>query len=159
MAQRAEGSPRRRPRQGRAATAAKTGTGRALRRAAAAAMEDEIIRILYEFARSQLYPVAKIHRKAERMAIVATGGYGRGAAGARLRHRSAVSAALQADRLGRVDRGSDPLLPVGHGAEGRPRHALGRRMHPPGQGGHDHPHRHPRSALPARRPQALSTSW
>ena len=28
-------------------------------------------------------------------------------------------------------------------------------MHPPGQGGHDHPHRHSRSALPARRPQAV----
>ena len=77
------------------------------------------------------------------------------AAGARLRHRSVVPAALQADRLGRVDRGSDPLLPVGHRTEGRPRHPLGRRMHPPGQGGHDHPHRHPGSALPARRPQAV----
>ena len=76
-------------------------------------------------------------------------------AGAGLRHRSAVPAALQADRLGRVGRRGDPLLPVGHGAEGRPRHALGRRMHPPGQGGHDDPHRDPRGALPARRPQAV----
>ena len=32
-------------------------------------------------------------------------------------------------------------------------------MHPPGQGGHDHPHRHARSALPARRPQRCSTNW
>ena len=76
-------------------------------------------------------------------------------AGARLRHRSAVPASLQADRLGRVGRRGHPLLPVGHRAEGRPRHALGRRMHPPGQGRHDDPHRAAGGALPARRPQAL----
>ncbi|MGA8562693.1 MAG: nucleotidyltransferase domain-containing protein, partial [Pseudolabrys sp.] len=39
-------------------------------------MEDEIIRILYEFARSQ-YP-SENPSEGERMAIVATGGYGRG---------------------------------------------------------------------------------
>ena len=76
-------------------------------------------------------------------------------AGAGLRHRSAVPAALQADGVGRVGRRGDPLLPVGSRAEGRPRHALDRRMHPPGQGGHDDPHRHPGIALPARRPQAV----
>ncbi len=75
--------------------------------------------------------------------------------GAGLRHRSPVRAALQADRLGRVDRRGDPLLPVGHGAEGRPRHALDRRVHPPGQGRHDDPHRDPRGALPARRSRPL----
>ena len=47
------------------------------------------------------------------------------------------------------------LLPVGHGAQGRPRDALGRRVHPPGQGRHDHPHRAARGALPARRPRAV----
>ena len=56
---------------------------------------------------------------------------------ARLRHRSPVPASLQADRLGRVGRRRHSLLPVGHGAEGRPRDALGRRVHPPGQGRHD----------------------
>ena len=40
-------------------------------------MEDEIIRILFEFARS-ICIRRKIRRKAERMAVVATGGYGRG---------------------------------------------------------------------------------
>jgi len=39
-------------------------------------MEDEIIRILYEFARSQ-YP-SENPSEGERMAVVATGGYGRG---------------------------------------------------------------------------------
>src|SRR6476620_5993391 len=40
-------------------------------------MEDEIIRILYEFARTHLYP-SQNPSEAERMAVVATGGYGRG---------------------------------------------------------------------------------
>ena len=40
-------------------------------------MEDEIIRILFEFARKHLYP-SQNPSEAERMAVVATGGYGRG---------------------------------------------------------------------------------
>ena len=40
-------------------------------------MEDEIIRILFEFARKHLYP-SDNPSEAERMAVVATGGYGRG---------------------------------------------------------------------------------
>ncbi len=40
-------------------------------------MEDEIIRLLYEFARKHLYP-SQNPSEAERMAVVATGGYGRG---------------------------------------------------------------------------------
>ena len=40
-------------------------------------MQDEIIRVLYEFAAKHLYP-AQNPSEAERMAIVATGGYGRG---------------------------------------------------------------------------------
>jgi [protein-PII] uridylyltransferase len=40
-------------------------------------MQDEIIRVLYEFAGKYLYP-AQNPSEAERMAIVATGGYGRG---------------------------------------------------------------------------------
>jgi [protein-PII] uridylyltransferase len=40
-------------------------------------MEDEIIRILYEFARKHLYP-SQNPSEAEHMAVVATGGYGRG---------------------------------------------------------------------------------
>jgi [protein-PII] uridylyltransferase len=40
-------------------------------------MQDEIIRILFEFAQRHLYP-ADNPSEAERMAIVATGGYGRG---------------------------------------------------------------------------------
>jgi [protein-PII] uridylyltransferase len=40
-------------------------------------MEDEIIRILFDFARQHLYP-SQNPSEAERMAVVATGGYGRG---------------------------------------------------------------------------------
>ena len=40
-------------------------------------MEDEIIQILYEFARKHLYP-SQNPSEAERMAVIATGGYGRG---------------------------------------------------------------------------------
>jgi [protein-PII] uridylyltransferase len=41
------------------------------------AMQDEIIRVLFEFAGKHLYP-SENPSEAERMAIVATGGYGRG---------------------------------------------------------------------------------
>ena len=40
-------------------------------------MEDEIIRLLFDFARKHLYPSTN-PSEAERMAVVATGGYGRG---------------------------------------------------------------------------------
>src|SRR6516165_855686 len=40
-------------------------------------MQDEIIRLLFEFAKKHLYPVQN-PSEAEHMAIVATGGYGRG---------------------------------------------------------------------------------
>src|ERR1700720_1492078 len=40
-------------------------------------LQDEIIRILFEFVVSALYP-PQIHSQAERMAVIATGGYGRG---------------------------------------------------------------------------------
>jgi len=42
-----------------------------------AVMQDEIIRILFEFAGSELYP-SRAPSEAEHMAVVATGGYGRG---------------------------------------------------------------------------------
>ena len=68
-----------------------------------ALMQDEIIRILFEFAGSELYP-SRVPSEAERMAVVATGGYGRRLLAPGLGHRSSVSASLQADRVGRVHR-------------------------------------------------------
>jgi [protein-PII] uridylyltransferase len=41
------------------------------------AMEDAVIRLLFDFAREYLYP-ARNPSEAEHMAVVATGGYGRG---------------------------------------------------------------------------------
>src|SRR5262245_66433191 len=40
-------------------------------------MQDEVIRVLYEFATRHLYP-SRNPSEAEHMAVVATGGYGRG---------------------------------------------------------------------------------
>jgi [protein-PII] uridylyltransferase len=40
-------------------------------------VHDEIIRILFEFTVGELYP-PQVHSQAERMAVIATGGYGRG---------------------------------------------------------------------------------
>ena len=117
-------------------------------------MQDEIIRLLFELAAQASLSVA------EPVGSRADGG-GRDRrlrariAGAGLRHRSVVPAALQADRVGRVGRRDDPLLPVGHGAQGRPRDALDQRMRPAGQGRHHHPHRRARGALSVRRPQAV----
>ena len=88
-------------------------------------MQDEIIRILYDAATRHLYR-SHIPSGEERMAVVATGGYGRGLMAPESDIDLLVHPALQADRLGRAGRRGHPLLPVGHGAEGRPRHALGR---------------------------------
>ena len=66
----------RRPRRGRATCCSRTGTAGAAP-SGLCFMQDEIIRVLYEFAAKHLYP-AENPSEAERMAIVATGGYGRG---------------------------------------------------------------------------------
>jgi hypothetical protein len=91
------------------------------------AAEDEIIRAIHLFAVRYVYPVDN-PSGAEMISIAAVGGYGRGEAGALLRHRPAVPAALQADALGRAGRRVDPLRAVGPGVQGRPRGALGRRL-------------------------------
>jgi [protein-PII] uridylyltransferase len=116
-------------------------------------MQDEIIRILYSAATRHLYR-SHVPSGAERMAVVATGGYGRGLMAPEsdidllfiLPYKQTAWGEQVAEAI---------LLPVGHGPEGRTRHALGRRMHPPGARRYDDPHRDPGDAISDRRPAAL----
>ena len=93
------------------------------------------------------------------MAIVATGGYGRGilAAGSDidllflLPYKQTAWGEQVAEAI--LYCLWDMGLKVGHATRSV------ERMHPAGQGGHDDPHRDAGSAVPARRPKALSTNW
>ena len=84
-----------------------------------AEFQDELIRLVFDYTVAHVYQATN-PSNAERMAIVAVGGYGRGRDGALLRRRPAVPHPLQADPLGREPDRERALLPLGPAAEGRP---------------------------------------
>ena len=122
--------------------------------AATSFLMDQLIRVIFDFADSRAYPAAN-PSAAERLGVVATGGFGRGEMAPLQRHRSAVPAALQADAARRADRRVHALPAVGPRAEGRPRHAHGRGEPALRRARPDHPHRAARGALHLGRPRAV----
>ena len=80
--------------------------------AATSFLMDQLIRVIFDFADQRIYPAAN-PSAAERLGVVATGGYGRGELAPLSRHRSAVPAALQADAARRADRRVHALPAVG----------------------------------------------
>ncbi|MHC2612552.1 hypothetical protein ACVMGF_003625 [Bradyrhizobium diazoefficiens] len=117
-------------------------------------VQDEIIRILYSAATRHLYR-SPIPSGAERMAVVATGGYGRGL----MAPESDIDLLfiLPYKQTAWGEQVAEAILYClwDMGLEGRARHALGRRVDPAGARRHDDPHRNPGDALPDRRPAAL----
>jgi len=75
-------------------------------------MQDEIIRLLFEFAQTFLYP-AQNPSEAEHMAVVATGGYGRGILAPGRYRFFLFLLPYKTDRVERIDCRSDPLCAVG----------------------------------------------
>ncbi len=116
--------------------------------------QDELIRLVYDYTTVHVYRAIN-PSAAEHMAIVATGGYGRGLLAPGSRHRSAVPVAVEADALGRERRRAHALRAVGSGLQGRPRHAHRRPVRQARRGGSDDPHRPARFPPHPRRHRAL----
>ena len=117
-------------------------------------MQDEIIRILFEFAGNELYPT-RVPSEAEHMAVIATGGYGRGllAPGSDidllflLPYKQTAWGELVAEAL--LYCLWDMGLKVGHATRSVDE------FDSPGQVRHDDPHRASRIAVPVRRCRTL----
>ena len=109
--------------------------GRAL-----SALQDDVVRTLYDFATRHVYVTAN-PTSAEHLAVVATGGYGRGLLAPHSDIDLLFLRPYKQTPWGEKRHRIHPAHAVGSGAEGRPRDALGRRMRAPGQGRSHHPHR------------------
>ncbi len=81
-------------------------------------MQDEIIRVLYEFAAKHLYPALN-PSEAERMCVVATGGYGRGLLAPGSDIDLLFLLPYKQTAWGESVAEAILLLSLGHGAEGR----------------------------------------
>ena len=127
------------------------GTGRACAETLSAQIDD-LLSVALDLAARWLAPAPA---GTALPTVVAVGGYGRGHAGAGLRHRPPVPAAGQADAGGREDRRGAALRALGPQTEGRPRDPHDRRVPEAGARRHDDPHHADRGASRHRRPEAV----